>query len=698
MEKVGNNSSKQRRKKKKSKPKLRMVDLCAGTGAFSLAFETTGFVDIVFINDIDKSSKIIYDRNFNHELALRDLNDIKIEDIPPHDILTCGFPCFIKGTKVLTNTGIKNIEDVSENDTLLTHTGEFRNILNIQQRTYKSDVYNLKLKYHPTPITATKEHPFYVREMTKSRFGKTYKYIFSNPMWKEVKHLTRNDFVGMVINTLSVIPKFSFGRKVSNGGKVEEVETTLVIDDENKWFMLGYFLGNGWIEETTKKDGRSMNKIRFAISEKNEEFVVSKIQNVLKITLKDIGSKCGKYGCSNLEWFNLLKHFGKYATGKKVPEWVQDAPVKYIQYFLDGYTESDGHKVDRGVEFTTTSENIAYGVQRLYLKLGHIFSVEKTMRPKTTVIEGRIVNQHDTYKIRGKFEKLRNSKAFIEGNYVWFPVKENFCETQGEQIVYNFEVENDNSYCVENCIVHNCQPFSISGKRKGFDDSRTNVLLRLFEIMKYHKPKCVVLENVKNLLTHNEGKSFDIIRTNLEDCGYHISYKVLNTVYITGIPQNRERIYIVGVLSENILDELDFNFPTVGRLEIKEILENEEVNNKYYYDKGTKIHNIVTKEVTNPDTFYQYRRTFVRENKNGVCPTLTHNMGQGGHNVPLILDKRGSRKLTPRECFNLQGFPKNYILPEELSDAKLYGLAGNAVSVPVVKLIADKLVPLIKNS
>ena len=90
---------------------------------------------------------------------------------------------------------------------------------------------------------------------------------------------------------------------------------------------------------------------------------------------------------------------------------------------------------------------------------------------------------------------------------------------------------------------------------------------------------------------------------------------------------------------------------------------------------------------------YQYRRTFVRENKSNCCPTLTANMGSGGHNVPLLKDKKGIRKLTPRECFNLQGFPRDYKLPD-LSDSALYHLAGNAVSVPVVKLIVDKIINL----
>lgn len=86
---------------------------------------------------------------------------------------------------------------------------------------------------------------------------------------------------------------------------------------------------------------------------------------------------------------------------------------------------------------------------------------------------------------------------------------------------------------------------------------------------------------------------------------------------------------------------------------------------------------------------------YVRENKSSECPTLTANMGGGGHNVPIILDDKGIRKLTPRECFNFQGFPSSYILPN-LSDTNLYKLAGNAVSVPVVKLIANRIIPLLQ--
>ena len=97
------------------------------------------------------------------------------------------------------------------------------------------------------------------------------------------------------------------------------------------------------------------------------------------------------------------------------------------------------------------------------------------------------------------------------------------------------------------------------------------------------------------------------------------------------------------------------------------------------------------------NVIYQYRRVYVRANKSGVCPTLTANMGMGGHNVPLILDNKNRiRKLLPRECLLLQGFPKNMIIPTELCDSRIYKQAGNAVSVPVVKRVAKEIIRVMR--
>lgn len=237
-----------------------------------------------------------------------------------------------------------------------------------------------------------------------------------------------------------------------------------------------------------------------------------------------------------------------------------------------------------------------------------------------------------------------------------------------------------------------CQPFSIAGMQKGFDDERSNVFWKILSIIKYNQPKIIILENVKNLQSHDNGNTFKIIIHNLEKLDYFIKYAVLNTSKITGIPQNRERIYIVGFKDKNMYDNFDFDFPEKPLEPIMKFLE-KEIPEKYYYNNSTIIYNELKKNITkhiNTNTIYQYRRYYVRENKNNVCPTLTANMGSGGHNVPIILDDKGIRKLTPRECFNLQGFPEDYKLPN-ISTSKLYSLAGNAVSVPVVYHIAEQL-------
>ena len=237
-----------------------------------------------------------------------------------------------------------------------------------------------------------------------------------------------------------------------------------------------------------------------------------------------------------------------------------------------------------------------------------------------------------------------------------------------------------------------CQPFSIAGEMKGFDDQRSNVFWKIVEILKKHTPEMIILENVKNLKSHDKGNTFQIIESKLKEIGYHIKTAVLDTSAITGVPQHRERIYIIGFRTKEKFDKFNFNFNIKEKRPISDFLE-DDVKDKYYYTDRYKMFEKVKEGVTkhiSKNVLYQWRRKYVRENKSSCCPTLTANMGSGGHNVPLLMDDKGIRKLTPRECFNLQGFPSDYKLPA-LSDSALYKLAGNAVSVPVVDLIVGKL-------
>ena len=278
-----------------------------------------------------------------------------------------------------------------------------------------------------------------------------------------------------------------------------------------------------------------------------------------------------------------------------------------------------------------------------------------------------------------------------------------------EESTNDDDIRNFNHSLIPNhdvlCAGFPCQPFSLAGvskknslgRKHGFEDAdQGNLFDCIMSIVDVKRPPILFLENVKNLKSHDKGNTYKVIENKLQDIGYHIKTSILDTNKITSIPQHRERIYIIGFLDKKIYDKFNFDFPEKEQGKICDMLE-KNINDKYYYSDRFKVFEEIEKGVTkhiSENVLYQYRRYYVRENKSNSCPTLTANMGGGGHNVPLLKDDKGIRKLTPRECFNLQGFPKNYKLPE-LCDSELYKLAGNAVSVPVVELIVNKLEKII---
>lgn len=283
--------------------------------------------------------------------------------------------------------------------------------------------------------------------------------------------------------------------------------------------------------------------------------------------------------------------------------------------------------------------------------------------------------------------------GFDIGNIELLPNKEN---------VYDIEVKDSHSFIVNGCITHNCQAFSIAGKKEGFNDSkgRGELFFQLERIFKEKQPKIIFLENVKNLLSHDNGNTFKVILNAITNAGYHVKYKVLNASKYGNIPQGRERIYIVGFKNKQVFNHFDFPEEIPLTTTLHDIIDfKSKIDDKYYYTpEKYSFYDTLEKEIISMDTTYQWRRSsFVRENKKNICFTLTASMGTGGHEVPLVLTETGIRKLTPRECFSLQGFPDTFIFPD-LADMKLYKQAGNSVVVPVIERIAKQIEMAIKTT
>ncbi|MBU0707225.1 DNA cytosine methyltransferase [Patescibacteria group bacterium] len=235
-----------------------------------------------------------------------------------------------------------------------------------------------------------------------------------------------------------------------------------------------------------------------------------------------------------------------------------------------------------------------------------------------------------------------------------------------------------------------CQAFSVAGYRHGFKDkkNRGNLFFDIASIIEARMPEGFLLENVKNLKGHDKGRTFEVISKTLSYLGYYVKSNVLNSMEYGNVPQNRERIYIVGFKNKKHFDNFQFPKPKKLTVKVSDLLVNK-VDAKYYYN-SKPLYRKLKDKITDEGKVYQWRRKYVRENKKGVCPTLTANMGMGGHNVPIIKDKKGIRKLTPLECARLQGFPKSYKLPN-ISESALYKQIGNSVSVPVIEAIARQI-------
>lgn len=281
-----------------------------------------------------------------------------------------------------------------------------------------------------------------------------------------------------------------------------------------------------------------------------------------------------------------------------------------------------------------------------------------------------------------------------------------------------------------------CQAFSIAGARKGFDDHRGNLFYSIIDLVEAlgktsRKPRILFLENVKNLRGHDKGNTYQVIKQEIEKVGYTVKDVVLNTKEYTDLPQNRERMFIVCFLRSDdaqrftLFDRLNEfkknHCEQTRRKNISQLLDlqPEQAHLQPYYYTKDKYPNYfiseaehkaldeskrkkerinISEQITEEFEFYQVRRgMYVRKNASGVCPTLTANMGTGGHNVALIKVKDGVRKLTPAETFKLQGFPINngYELPK-ISNGQLYKQAGNSVSVDLITFIATELLSVLE--
>ena len=574
--------------------------------------KTNGY-ELVNFCEFDKFAERSYCaiHNVDADLNLGDITKIDETQIKPFNMICGGSPCFVEGTMVLTENGYLPIEKIISGDKVLTHKNRYMKVKKTMIN-HTNKIVGFRTSVSET-IYCTPEHPIYIRKNNRkwNNTKRNYDRAFEEPTWKSASEIQVGDYVGTAINQIEELPDWNGYFYYQNQYKLSldlKNELSNLFKDKHFWYIVGRYIGDGWLNLSDEKT--------VIICCRNDEIPL------ITETLENIGlhysiskqSTINRIQIAKKELNIYLRRFGHGASSKHLTKDIINLPVDLLRHFLKGYIDSDGCFTQGRYKITTVSRRLAYEIGECIAKAYHRpFSIYFTARPKTHKIEGRIVNQKDTYQICWKAEKDKKDRAFYEGGYIWSPIKKVHKEDTNEP-VYNLEVEEDNSYLVQGVIAHNCQDFSVAGKGEGskwkctdcgheynpltvhylnrhkcpkcgsenLDKTRSSLLVEWLRVIRWNKPKWGIYENVKNIVGKKFKETFQMFLDELHEYGYSTYFQVLNAKDF-GIPQNRERVYLIIILKE--LDNGKFKFPTPfeSSIRVKDILE-DEVDEKYYID------------------------------------------------------------------------------------------------------------------
>ena len=669
-------------------PTYKFIDLFSGIGGFRFGFQPKGGT-CVWSCEINPYARRTYCANHDVEDQdiFRDVKDATPQDVPDHDLLVAGFPCFARETMILTTQGYVPIQEIRTGAKVLTHLGRWRTVTSVMKR---ENIPTRIIKAQGIPgIVTTDEHPFYTRRIqthsSKSTGGIT---CLEEAKWVPAQDLNSETRLAQVLPD-----------PTPDDGTIEF------------WWLAGRYLADGYtmMRNQTSDAARpdhSTSKIIITCHPDESQELADKIRQAGYYGTLAREDPADKHIISDQKLYQWITQFGKYAHGKRLPAAALELEQAKAKAMLEGYFSGDGHPADRGTatcwEASSTSKALALGIallsQRVY---GVVATVMKYQPAPTKEIQGRLGNQPTRWVIR---IPTRNHSAIIEGKYGWKKVHTNEPTCKAET-VWNISVEEDESYVADGAVVHNCQPFSLAGVSKnnalqrahGFNDQdRGTMFFHILRLLATHRPAAFLLENVPNLLRHDNGRTFAIVQDLLQgELGYHISHRVIDARPY--VPQKRRRIFIAGHLMSDRPNLEDMPLPPASsgpvlrqilhpedgseQIEDPYTLDNGAVNSRYTLGEGTWNALLRHREKhRNSGNGFGYTVA----DPNEPTRTLTARYGKDGQEI--LIDQPGKvrpRRLTPRECSRLMGMPELNI---PVSDSQAYRQLGNSV---VPKLVED---------
>lgn len=505
---------------------MQIIDLFSGIGGFSLAGSWMGWKTIQFC-EIDKYCQAVLSKNFPGVPIHSDIktlrgNNIKLNKNEP-TILVGGFPCFTKGTMVKTLNGYIAISELVVGDMVLTHTGAYMPIEYLMKKD-GADILCIKPQGLHKFIETTNEHPFLVKKRKQSKED-----------WLNACDIEKGNFIGYRLSEGyldSYTPEF--------------------------WYLVGRYLGDGWIlngKRTGKipkgKRGSKVNsfnwKVVICTSKEDKDNLYQKI---LAAGFKPTISECRttfKFIICSKELVEFLLPFGRYAHGKTLLGYCSSLTLDRQKSLFDGWCDADGYiEKDGSMKCTTVSEALVYSMAEIARNAyKRPVSISEKKPNRVCIIEGRTVKERSSFCLT---VSNSNRYGFYENGHIWCLVKE-IKNKNEKETVYNIAVKGDNSYTVYGVSVHNCQPYSIAGKRKGKEDDR-HLFPEMLRVIREVRPKYVVGENVAGIVSWNGGLVFEEVQSDLEAEGYEVQAFILPAVSV-GAPHRRDRVWFVAHANNN---------------------------------------------------------------------------------------------------------------------------------------------------
>lgn len=489
---------------------LKVFEAFAGVGSQHMALRNLGVdYEVVGVSEIDKFAHQAYEAIHGETPNFGDISKLQAEDLPNFDLFTYSFPCFTGDSLVFVKEkGYVPIKDISVGDFVLTHTGEYKEVTAHYNQGLKS-LFSVTSEL-TQEISTTENHPFYVRSKTKEGL--------SAAQWKEAKDLKTSDYLGFPINAESKLPQ-------------GYPSLVLKFQELNFWKLMGVLLAFPF---TLRGE-----EVVLQVDNKHLCLLSLLTVDLFDTSYRDLSTSQIEFRIRDCALVNYLRESGlKHRKLRFQAQWV-DLPLPLLRALLGGFQSVSGQTFEFTSTLFVTGKELFYSLSQVVLKVYRVpFKVTET--------------ENNHYIIKFSELEPQFNTMFFEDNYVWVSVGA-ARYTPYKAHVYDISVKDNHSFTVQNCIVHNCTDLSFAGKQRGFEKgsgTSSSLLWECQRLIEGKKPKVLLLENVKALTSTKFMSGFHSWLSFLRGLGYTNYYGVLNAKDF-GLPQNRERVFVVSILGKH---------------------------------------------------------------------------------------------------------------------------------------------------